>query len=103
MNMNIAENGSTEVLKRRSKGYSRLFAAGLVNGIGDRFSSVAMLALILQVSGSWMAVVISLVLSVLPFLFIASLGGVLAAGLPLTTLVPAVAWRRVPCPLSFLL
>lgn len=55
-------------------GYSKLFAAGLVNGIGDRFSSVAMLALVLQMTGSGMAVGISLGVRVLPYLFMAPLG-----------------------------
>lgn len=103
MNMNITENGSMEVLKRKSKGYSRLFAAGLVNGIGDRFSSVAMLALILQVTGSGMAVGISLGMRVLPFLFMAPLGGMLAGRLPRKTIMMAVDLLRVPVALSFLL
>ncbi|MNL81355.1 hypothetical protein D3C87_2084420 [compost metagenome] len=47
MNRRIAGPGLWQL-----KGYSRLFAAGLVNGIGDRFSSVAMLALVLQLTGS---------------------------------------------------
>lgn len=103
MNINITNNGSTEMLKQRSKGYSRLFAAGLVNGIGDRFSSVAMLALILQVTGSGMAVGISLGMRVLPFLFMAPLGGMLAGRLPRKTIMMAVDLLRVPVALSFLL
>ncbi|MNO37179.1 2-acyl-glycerophospho-ethanolamine acyltransferase [compost metagenome] len=103
MNMNITKNSSAAVLKRDYKGYSRLFAAGLVNGIGDRFSSVAMLALILQVTGSGMAVGISLGMRVLPYLFMAPLGGMLAGRMPRKTIMMAVDLLRVPIALSFLL
>ncbi|KWX76527.1 MFS transporter [Paenibacillus jilunlii] len=100
--MDITKNSAAAALKRKSKGYSRLFAAGLVNGIGDRFSSVAMLALILQVTGSGMAVGISLGMRVLPFLFMAPLGGMLAGRLPRKTIMMAVDLLRVPVALSFL-
>ncbi|MEK5234679.1 MFS transporter [Paenibacillus sp. FSL L8-0470] len=84
------------------QGYSRLFAAGLINGIGDRFSSVAMLALVLQLTGSGMAVGISLGVRVLPYLFMAPLGGMLAGRLPRKTIMIAVDIMRVPVALSFL-
>ncbi|WP_379146513.1 MFS transporter [Paenibacillus sp. sgz500992] len=86
----------------RGQGYSRLFAAGLINGIGDRFSSVAMLALVLQLTGSGMAVGISLGVRVLPYLFMAPLGGMLAGRLPRKTIMMAVDIMRVPVALSFL-
>ncbi|WP_342564162.1 MFS transporter [Paenibacillus sp. FSL R7-0345] len=89
------------VLQR--KGYSRLFAAGLVNGIGDRFSSVAMLALVLQLTGSGMAVGITLGVRVLPYLFMAPLGGMLATRLPRKAIMIAVDLLRVQVALSFLL
>lgn len=88
--------------QKRSKGYSRLFAAGLINGIGDRFSSVAMLALVLQVTGSGMAVGISLGVRVLPYLFLAPLGGILAGRMSRRALMIAVDLIRVPVALSFL-
>lgn len=98
MNRRIAGPGLLQL-----KGYSRLFAAGLVNGIGDRFSSVAMLALVLQLTGSGMAVGISLGVRVLPYLFMAPLGGLLAARLPRKAIMIAVDLLRVPVALSFLL
>ncbi|UQZ34747.1 MFS transporter [Paenibacillus sp. PK3_47] len=87
---------------RLPKGYPRLFAAGLINGIGDRFSSVAMLALVLQITGSGMAVGISLGVRVLPFLFMAPLGGLLAGRLPRRSIMIAVDLIRVPVAVSFL-
>lgn len=37
---------------RQEKNYFKLFLAGIVNGIGDRFSQVALLALLLELTGS---------------------------------------------------
>ncbi|MNC01510.1 2-acyl-glycerophospho-ethanolamine acyltransferase [compost metagenome] len=96
-------NGITVLAGKRPKGYSRLFAAGLINGIGDRFSSVAMLALVLNLTGSGMAVGISLGVRVLPYLFMAPLGGMLATRLPRKAIMIAVDLLRVPVALSFLL
>lgn len=93
---------SFAVGKRKYKGYPRLFAAGLVNGIGDRFSSIAMLALVLKVTGSGMAVGISLGVRVLPYLFMAPLGGMLASRLPRKAIMMTVDLLRVPVALSFL-
>lgn len=96
--MQLARSGST-----LGRGYSRLFAAGLINGIGDRFSSVAMLALLLRVTGSGMAVGIALGLRVLPYLFMAPLGGLLASKISRRSLMVAVDLLRVPVALAFLL
>ncbi|WP_310831300.1 MFS transporter [Paenibacillus pedocola] len=96
-------NGITVPAGRQPKGYSRLFAAGLINGIGDRFSSVAMLALVLKLTGSGMAVGISLGVRVLPYLFMAPLGGMLATRLPRKAIMIAVDLLRIPVALSFLL
>lgn len=87
---------------KRKRGYSRLFAAGIVNGIGDRFSSVAMLALVLHLTGSGMAVGISLGVRVLPYLFLAPVGGMLAGRLPRKAIMIAVDILRVPVALSFI-
>ncbi len=96
-------NGITVPAGKRLEGYSRLFAAGLINGIGDRFSSVAMLALVLQLTGSGMAVGISLGVRVLPYLFMAPLGGMLATRLPRKAIMIVVDLLRIPVALSFLL
>jgi MFS family permease len=84
------------------KGYSRLFTAGLINGIGDRFTSVAVLALVLQLTGSGMAVGISLGVRLLPFLFLAPLGGVLGSKFPRKYIMIATDMLRVPVALAFL-
>jgi MFS family permease len=65
-------------LFRQEKNYLRLFLAGIVNGIGDRFSQVALFALLLKLSGSGLAVGIALAIRVVPFLLFGPLGGFLA-------------------------
>ncbi|WP_188114490.1 MFS transporter [Paenibacillus sp. B2(2019)] len=87
---------------KAQKGYSRLFTAGLINGIGDRFTSVAVLALVLQLTGSGMAVGISLGVRLLPYLFLAPLGGVLGSKFPRKYIMIAMDVLRVPVALTFL-
>lgn len=53
---------------KAEKNYRKLFFAGIVNGIGDRFSQVALLTLILEITGSGMAVGITMGLRMVPFL-----------------------------------
>ncbi|MGG3468934.1 MFS transporter [Neobacillus pocheonensis] len=48
--------------------YRKLFFAGVINGVGDRFSQVAMLALNLNLTGSGMSVGITMALRMFPFL-----------------------------------
>jgi MFS family permease len=62
----------------QEKNYLRLFLAGIVNGIGDRFSQVALLALLLELTGSGLAVGIALAIRVVPFLLFGPFGGFLA-------------------------
>ncbi|KWX88343.1 hypothetical protein AMQ83_07415 [Paenibacillus riograndensis] len=73
------------------------------NGIGGGLRRGGMLAVILQGTGSGMAVGISVGMRVLPFLFMAPLGGMLAGRLPRKTIMMAVDLLRVPVALSFLL
>jgi hypothetical protein len=87
---------------RAQRGYSRLFATGIINGIGDRFSQVAMLSLVLHLTGSGMAVGISLGVRVLPFLLLAPLGGILGGTLPRKTIMIVTDLLRVPVALAFL-
>lgn len=82
--------------------YRQLFMAGLVNGIGDRFSQVAMLALILGTTGSGLAVGLVLGLRVFPFLLLAPLGGVLTLHFSRRTIMIVTNLLRVPVALSFL-
>ncbi|MDT3428512.1 hypothetical protein J2Z22_004104 [Paenibacillus forsythiae] len=70
-----------------SAGYYRLFAAGIINGNGDRFSQVAMLSMILQLTGSGMAVGLSLGVRLIPYLALAPLGGFLGGRLPRKTVL----------------
>ncbi|WP_409299811.1 MFS transporter [Peribacillus sp. SCS-155] len=63
---------------QEEKIYQRLFMAGLVNGIGDRFSQVALLTLLLQLTGSGLTVGITLALRMLPFLLFGPFSSYLA-------------------------
>ena len=53
---------------KHEKSYRKLFLAGVVNGIGDRFSQVALLTLILEITGSGLAVGLTMALRMIPFL-----------------------------------
>lgn len=66
------------LLLKQEKNYARLFAAGIVNGIGDRFSQVAILGLLLSLTGSGLAVGITFAVRLLPFLIFGPFGGWLA-------------------------
>jgi len=63
---------------RKEKDYARLFAAGIVNGMGDRFSQVAMLGLVLSLTGSGLAVGITFAIRLIPYLIFGPVGGMLA-------------------------
>ncbi|MEH7109238.1 MFS transporter, partial [Bacillus sp. JJ1764] len=65
-------------LLKQEKQYRKLFLAGIVNGVGDRFSSVAVLAMMLQLTGSGLAVGVTLAIRLLPFVIFAPIGGKLA-------------------------
>ncbi|MFS0782935.1 MFS transporter [Bacillus sp. 1P06AnD] len=62
-------------LFREEKQYRQLFLAGVINGLGDRFSQVAMLGLLLRMTGSGFAVGTALAIRVIPFLLFGPLGG----------------------------
>lgn len=66
------------LILKQEKEYSRLFYAGLINGIGDRFSQVAVLGLLLSITGSGLAVGITFAVRLIPFLIFGPLGGMLA-------------------------
>ncbi|WP_339201446.1 MFS transporter [Paenibacillus sp. FSL P2-0322] len=57
--------------------YRKLFAAGIINGIGDRFCQIALLALIYRLTSSGFSVGIMLGLRVIPFLVLSPAAGVL--------------------------
>ncbi|MED1204682.1 MFS transporter [Heyndrickxia acidicola] len=87
---------------KEEKCYRKLFAAGIINGIGDRFSQVAMLGLQLQLTGSGFAVGLTMCLRLVPFLFFGTLGGILADRLPRKTILVVTDLVRILFALSFL-
>ncbi|WP_040205958.1 MFS transporter [Neobacillus jeddahensis] len=88
---------------REEKQYRKLFLAGVVNGIGDRFSSVAVLAMLLQLTGSGLAVGMTLAIRLIPFVFFGPLGGWLADRFPRKVILVTTDLARIGFALSFLL
>lgn len=84
------------------KQYRKLFLAGVVNGIGDRFSSVAVLAMLLHVTGSGFAVGMTLAIRLIPSLFFGPLGGRLADRFSRKTILVVTDLIRIIFALSFL-
>lgn len=84
------------------KSYRRLLAAGLINGVGDRFSQVALLTLILQMTGSGLSVGITMALRLLPFLFFGPFSSVLADKISRKKLMLITDFARALIALSFL-
>lgn len=88
---------------KQEKNYRKLFWAGIVNGIGDRFSSVAVLAMLLELTGSGFAVGMTLAIRLLPFLIFAPIGGRLADRFSKKTILVAADLARIGFALSLLL
>ena len=84
------------------KSYRKLFVAGVINGIGDRFSQVALLALILQMTGSGLSVGITMALRMIPFLFFSPLSSGLARKFGRKNLMIFTDLARAVLALSFL-
>ena len=91
------------VILREEKQYQKLFLAGVVNGIGDRFSSVAVLAMLLQLTGSGFAVGMTLAIRLIPFVFFGPLGGWLADRVSRKVILVATDFIRIIFALSFLM
>ncbi|MFD2443932.1 MFS transporter [Bacillus sp. CGMCC 1.16607] len=87
---------------KAEKSYQKLFYAGIINGIGDRFSQVALLTLILQMTGSGLSVGITLALRMLPFLFFGPLSSTIAEKLTRKKLLMMTDFFRIFIALSFL-
>lgn len=90
-------------LIRNEKQYTRLFIAGIVNGIGDRFSSIAVLAMLLQLTGSGLSVGITLAIRLLPSLFFGPIGGWMADRFSRRTILVVTDLIRIPFAMSFIL
>ena len=88
---------------RQEKNYLRLFLAGIVNGIGDRFSQVALLALLLELTGSGFAVGVALAIRVVPFLLFGPLGGFLADRFSRKKILIITDLSRIAFAISFVL
>ncbi|KYD09578.1 MFS transporter [Saccharococcus caldoxylosilyticus] len=88
---------------RQEKNYLRLFLAGIVNGIGDRFSQVALLALLLELTGSGFAVGAALAIRVVPFLLFGPLGGFLADRFSRKKILIITDLSRIAFAISFVL
>lgn len=87
---------------QEEKQYRRLFLAGIVNGIGDRFSSVAVLAMLLHLTGAGWAVGNTLAIRLIPALFFGPLGGWLADRFSKKTILVTTDLIRIGFALSFL-
>jgi MFS family permease len=86
---------------KEEKQYRRLFLAGIVNGIGDRFSSVAVLAMILHLTGSGLAVGMTLAIRLIPSLFFRPIGGRLVNRFSRKTILVVTDLIRIVFALSF--
>lgn len=82
--------------------YRKLLYAGVINGIGDRFSQVALMTLILQMTGSGLSIGITLAVRMLPFLFFGPLSSTIADKLSRKKLLIYTDLSRVLIALSFL-
>jgi predicted MFS family arabinose efflux permease len=86
----------------QSAHYRRWAAANFLSGIGDWFNSVAVLSLLLEITGSAMAVGITLALRTLPYLLFGPVGGILADRFSRKTVMVICDLVRAVIALSFL-
>lgn len=78
-----------DVLKLLTADYRRLFIGQLVSGLGDWLATFAFMALIFALTGKATAVAFILVLRLIPPIFTAPVGGVLADRMPRRTIMVA--------------
>lgn len=88
---------------KKEKNYNWLFFSGLVNGVGDRFSQVAVLTMLLELTGSGLAVGAALSIRIFPYLFFSFAGGVMSERLSRKKMMVITDVMRVPLALSLLL
>lgn len=82
--------------------YRKLFLAGIINGIGDRFSQVALLSLILQMTGSGLSVGITMALRMIPFLLFSPLSSKISSKFEKRKILITTDLSRAVIALSFL-
>lgn len=87
---------------KKEKHYQKLFIAGIVNGVGDRFSSVAVLAMVIQLTGSGVSAGITLAVRMVPFLVFGPIGGKLADHFSRKNILITTDLIRIVFALSFL-
>ncbi|PJW13044.1 MULTISPECIES: MFS transporter [unclassified Geobacillus] len=87
---------------RHERSYRRLFISGFISGVGDWFNNVAVLSIILTLTGSSLAVGITLALRVLPYLVFGPLGGMVADRIPRKIILVTMDLTRSVLALSFL-
>jgi MFS family permease len=90
-------------LLRRNRAFTRLFSAELISFAGDWFSTVAILGLALQLTGSPAIASLLLVVQTGAFALASPLAGVLADRLDRRRLMVTADLLRVPVALGFLL
>ncbi|WP_368505405.1 MFS transporter [Alkalihalophilus sp. As8PL] len=88
---------------KEEREYRKLFLAGVVNGVGNRFTQVAALTLLYQVTGSGAAIGLLFLIRMIPFLLIAPLGGILADKFQKKALLVGIDLCRIPFALTPLL
>lgn len=82
--------------------YPKLFLAGLINGIGDRFNQVAILSFILLLTNSGLAIGAALAIRILPYLIFSPYGGWVASRFMKKHVLVATDVIRIFVALSFL-
>ena len=90
-------------LLRENPAFARLYGAQLVTFAGEWFATVALLGLVLELSGSAAVASLVLVLQTGGFAAFAPLAGILADRLDRRRLLVAANLARAPLPLAFLL
>lgn len=85
-----------EKLGKQENEYKKLFYSGIINGIGNRFTQVALLALIYQITHSAFAIGLLFLIRLLPFLLMAPLGGALADRMSKKYILISVEVFRIP-------
>ncbi|WP_394140975.1 MFS transporter [Cytobacillus oceanisediminis] len=90
------------IIWKKEKNYQMLFWAGVINGVGNRFTQVALLALLYQVTGSGVAIGLLFAIRMAPFLFLAPIGGMLADHFSKKAILITIDLLRVPAVLALL-
>ena len=85
---------------KKEKHYQKLFWSGAINGIGNRFSQVAILTLLYQITGAGMAIGFYFAIRMAPFLLLAPIGGLLADRFSKKRLLIKLDLLRIPFALS---